>query len=201
MVGVAGHRRAPGRCRMVGMTAQRLRRSWRLARREMFGAARSVRYELGRLERPGHARGRIAVEWDGSDRPYRRLVTPLVFGVLLLAAISGSYYAAGGLFRHDRSPTGTSVPVTTGSPAPLPTAVTTSSPAAVTVLPASPLPGHPTPTPQPSGDSPPGNPTSPRSACTNCPVQTSSPTPSPDPTPSPTETGSDSPSPSDSPSS
>ncbi len=184
------------------VTVHRLRRTWRLMRWEVVGAARSVRYDLGRLERPGHARGRVRVEWDGSERPYRRMFTALAFGVLLLGAISGSYYAAaGGLLSNDPPDRGTDpVSVSTSSPVPAPTPSTSSAPA-VTVLPATPVPhplsGTPTPTPHRSGTPTPPNPPP---GCTGCQVPTDPPPTSPgtDPEPSTSDTGSPSPSPSES---
>lgn len=150
------------------VTIHKLRRTWRLARREVVVAGRAMRYDLGR---PGHARGRVPLpEWDGSERPYRRLVTPVAFAVLLLGAVGGSYYAAAGGYHADDpgAPAGP-VPATSGSPAPAPSPSTSSAPA-VTVLPVTPVP-HPsrTPTPHPSpSPSAAGTPGAPPPGCVVC---------------------------------
>jgi hypothetical protein len=126
---------------MTGWTStQRLRRGWRIVRRELLGVARSVRYDPGCVERPGHARGRNGWELGGGDWPYRRLVTPVAFAMLLLGAVSGSYYAAaGGLFAGDRVPAGGPATSPSAMPGPSEHPSTATAPP-VTVQQATPMP-------------------------------------------------------------
>ncbi len=182
-------------------SARRFRRGYRMLRREMFGMARTVRYDLSRLERPGHARRATPGGWDGTDWKYRRLVTPVAFTMLFLGAVTGSYYAAaGGLFAGSRTPHGSAfgAPQEQPSVAPTPQA-STATPPPVTVLPATAMPAtSPSTAPSPGGSRTAGG--AERPAATALIPSGSGPATDPATDPAASATGSPSPAPSGTPS-
>jgi hypothetical protein len=73
---------------------------WRIARDEVAGAWRSLRYDLRRRSdadtRNGHPGGMlddVFGDYDEDDRPPRKAVAVSVFGLLALVGAAGSYFA------------------------------------------------------------------------------------------------------------
>lgn len=95
----------------IGGARRRVSMSWRSARREVTGAARSVRYDLGRHDRASRDDDQLVAGWAQAGPTRRRLLTAVVVALLFAGAVTGTYFAAAGglgalLSGRDATPPG-----------------------------------------------------------------------------------------------